>query len=147
MYQWLPRWCGGKYSVSQCRRQEDADLIPGSRRFPGAGNGKPLQNSCLENSMEKEAGRLYSPWDSRVGHNWAHTHFNGKVLEDLLERLVTVLRPSAFANWCLLKLGFYLPQGDWETKILSFLNLKEKRPEEEDLHLRVRGRNYNGKFS
>ena len=52
----LPRWCGGKYSVSQCRRQEDADLIPGSRRFPGAGNGKPLQNSCLENSMEKEAG-------------------------------------------------------------------------------------------
>ena len=25
--------------------------IPGSRRFPGEGNGNPLQYSCLENPM------------------------------------------------------------------------------------------------
>ena len=26
--------------------------IPGSGRFPGEGNGNPLQYSCLENSMD-----------------------------------------------------------------------------------------------
>ena len=37
----------------------DAGLIPGSGRFPGGGNGNPLQYSCLENSMDREH---YSPW-------------------------------------------------------------------------------------
>ena len=31
------------------------DSIPGSGRSPGVGNGKPLQYSCLENSMDREA--------------------------------------------------------------------------------------------
>ena len=30
-------------------------LIPGSGRSPGGGNGNPLQYSCLENSMDREA--------------------------------------------------------------------------------------------
>ena len=30
----------------------DSDLIPGSGRSPGEGNGKPLQCSCLENPMD-----------------------------------------------------------------------------------------------
>ena len=30
-------------------------LIPGSRRFPGGGNGNPLQYSCLENPRERGA--------------------------------------------------------------------------------------------
>ena len=33
----------------------DADLIPGSERSPGAGNGNPLQYSCLENPMDRGA--------------------------------------------------------------------------------------------
>ena len=33
----------------------DASLIPRSRRSPGEGNGNLLQNSCLENSMDKGA--------------------------------------------------------------------------------------------
>ena len=32
------------------------DLIPGSGRSPGEGNGNPLQYSCLENSMDR------GPW-------------------------------------------------------------------------------------
>ena len=28
-------------------------LIPGSGRSPGEGNGKPLQYSCLENSLDR----------------------------------------------------------------------------------------------
>ena len=33
----------------------DMGLVPGSGRSPGAGNGKPLQYSCLENSMDRGA--------------------------------------------------------------------------------------------
>ena len=46
----------------------DPDSIPGSGRYPGEGNGNPLQYSCLENSMERNLVG-YSPWDLRVGHN------------------------------------------------------------------------------
>ena len=33
----------------------DAGSIPGSRRSPEGGNGIPLQCSCLENPMDREA--------------------------------------------------------------------------------------------
>ena len=33
----------------------DVGSIPGSGRFPGEGNGNPLQYSCLENSMDRGA--------------------------------------------------------------------------------------------
>ena len=33
----------------------DSDSIPGSGRSPGEGNGNPLQYSCLENPMDREA--------------------------------------------------------------------------------------------
>ena len=35
----------------------DMGLKPGSGRSPGGGNGNPLQYSCLENSMDREAWR------------------------------------------------------------------------------------------
>ena len=35
----------------------DVGLIPGSSRFPRKGNDNPLQYSCLENSMDREAWR------------------------------------------------------------------------------------------
>ena len=31
----------------------DVCSIPGSGRFPGGGNGTPLQYSCLENPMDR----------------------------------------------------------------------------------------------
>ena len=33
----------------------DAGSIPGSERSPAEGNGNPLQYSCLENLMDREA--------------------------------------------------------------------------------------------
>ena len=33
----------------------DLGLISGSGRFPGEGNGNPLQDSCLENPMDRRA--------------------------------------------------------------------------------------------
>ena len=35
----------------------DTGLFPGSGRSPGGGHGNPLQYSCLENPMEREAWR------------------------------------------------------------------------------------------
>ena len=36
--------------------------IPGSGRYPGEGNGYPLQYSCLENPKDRGAWLGYSPW-------------------------------------------------------------------------------------
>ena len=35
----------------------DTCSMPGSERFPGVGNGNPLQHPCLESSMDKRAWR------------------------------------------------------------------------------------------
>ena len=37
--------------------QENPSSIPGPGRSPGTGNGNPLQYSCLENPMDREAWR------------------------------------------------------------------------------------------
>ena len=34
---------------------KDLGLNPGSERFPGGGHSNPLQYSCLENAMDREA--------------------------------------------------------------------------------------------
>ena len=50
----------------------DLGSIPGSGRFPGERNGNPLQCSCLENPMDREAWcRLLPMRSQRVGHDWA----------------------------------------------------------------------------
>ena len=41
--------------VSPLTSAGGVDLIPGLGRSPGEGNGNPLQYSCLENSMDREA--------------------------------------------------------------------------------------------
>ena len=53
----LPRWLSGK--ELSCNAG-DLGLIPGLGRFPGEGNGNPLQYSCLGNTMDRGAGRLQS---------------------------------------------------------------------------------------
>ena len=48
----------------------DEGSTPGSRRPPGKGNGNPLQDSCLENPMDRRSLVGGSPWDcKRVGHD------------------------------------------------------------------------------
>ena len=39
----------------------DPGLIPWSERFPGEGNGNPLQYSCLENPMDGGAWQATDP--------------------------------------------------------------------------------------
>ena len=57
----------------QCRTPPcnamDTDLIPGSGRSSGEGNGDPLQHSCLENSMDRAAWWATVLGISRVGYD------------------------------------------------------------------------------
>ena len=46
---------GGSDGKESAHNVGDRGSIPGSGRSPGEGNGKPLQYSCLENSMDREA--------------------------------------------------------------------------------------------
>ena len=62
--------CNGAYQVAllvknpsaSARDARDMGSVPGSGRSPGGGNGNPLQSSCLENPMDREAWVGYSPW-------------------------------------------------------------------------------------
>ena len=52
LYEGFPGGSEGKASACSAG---DLGLIPGSGRSPGEGNGNPLQYSCLENPMDREA--------------------------------------------------------------------------------------------
>ena len=43
---------GGSAVKNPSANAGDEGLIPGSGRFPGGGNGNPLQDSCLESPMD-----------------------------------------------------------------------------------------------
>ena len=63
-----PHHCGSDGKVS-AYSVGDLGSIPGSGSSPGEGNGNPLQYSCLENPMDRGAGRLQSMGLQRVGHD------------------------------------------------------------------------------
>ena len=46
---------GGSVSKESACNVEDLGLIPGLGRSPEGGNGNPLQYSCLQNPMDREA--------------------------------------------------------------------------------------------
>ena len=61
--------------------------IPGLGRFPGEGNGNPLQYSCLENPMDRRAWRAAV---HRVAKSWTrlkwlstHTHTTPRIKGDM----------------------------------------------------------------
>ena len=50
-----PDFPGGSHGKQSACNAGDPGSIPGLGRSPGEGNGNPLQYSCLENSMDREA--------------------------------------------------------------------------------------------
>ena len=62
---------GGSDGKASAHNAGDLGSIPGLGRSPGEGNGNPLQYSCLENPMDRGAGRLQSMGSPRIGHDWA----------------------------------------------------------------------------
>ena len=51
----LPHWLSSKESACNAGAMGAADLIRGSERSPGKGNGYQLQYSCLENPHEQRS--------------------------------------------------------------------------------------------
>ena len=49
--------CGGSDSKESACNVGDLGSVPSLGRFPGEGTGNPLQNSCLESSMDRGAWR------------------------------------------------------------------------------------------
>ena len=58
----LPRWLSSKESACQAGGTGGVSSVPRSGRSSGAGNGNPLQYSCLENSIDRRAW-----WDTVHG--------------------------------------------------------------------------------
>ena len=67
---------------ANARDIRDAGSIPRWGRSPEGGLGNPLQYSCLENPMDRGAGKLQSMGSQRAGHDWSnlaqHAHCESK---------------------------------------------------------------------
>ena len=61
MSKWASLVAQQKESVCNARSAEDVSLIPESGRSPGGGHGNPVQYSCLENLMDREAWQATAP--------------------------------------------------------------------------------------
>ena len=72
---------GGSEVKASAYNAGDLGSVPGLGRSPGEGNGNPLQDSCLENSME---GGVWWATVHGVAKSWtrlsdfAFTHFTEK---------------------------------------------------------------------
>ena len=63
----VPGCASGKVSAGNAGGAGDPGSVPGLGRYPAGGYGNPLQYSCLENSMDREAW-----WATvrRFTHSW-----------------------------------------------------------------------------
>ena len=59
---------GGSDGKESACNAVDPGSISGSGRSPGEGNGNPLQDSCWENSKDRESLWATVMWSQRVGH-------------------------------------------------------------------------------
>ena len=78
---------GGSEGKASACNMGDLGSIPGSGRFPGEGNGNPLQYSCLENPMDRQRSLMcYSPWDCKESDmsEQLHSHYEGGSIYFLL---------------------------------------------------------------
>ena len=60
---------GGSDDKESVSNSGDLGSVSGSGRYPGEGNGNPVQHSCLENPWTEEPGRLQTMVSQRVSHN------------------------------------------------------------------------------
>ena len=86
----LPRWLSCKESTYNAG---DADSIPGSGRSPAEGNGNPLQYSCLENPMDREAWwdtvhGVTKSWDVTERLNVKNNNENTQLQKIILQTLI-----------------------------------------------------------
>ena len=72
--EWMEGFPGGSVGKElACNAGDAGDLgsILGSGRSPGGGHSNPLQDSCLENPMDRGAWRATVHRSRRVRHDWS----------------------------------------------------------------------------
>ena len=67
---------GGSEGKESAGSAGDLASIPGSGRSPGEGNSNPLQYSCLENSMDREAWQASVCGVSKSRTQLSNSHFH-----------------------------------------------------------------------
>ena len=100
-------WCSvGRESTWSAGDGGDVGSNLGLERSPGEGNGNPLQYSCLENPMDREAWQTTAQRVAkRVGHDWAtkHTRSVGShflfLLASFQHKGVLILKSSHFCGF------------------------------------------------
>ena len=60
---------GGSDGKNPLVNAGDAGSVPGLGRYPGEGNGDPLQYSCLGNPMDRGASWITVHGSQIVGHD------------------------------------------------------------------------------
>ena len=72
----FPDSSAGKESTYNVEDTGDTGLIPGLGKFPGEGNGNPLQDYCLENPTDRGAWLGYSPWGRKESDTTERLHYH-----------------------------------------------------------------------
>ena len=94
---------GGSDSKESNSNAEDPGSITGLGKSPEEGNGNPLQCSCLENSMDREAWMARVHGLQRVRHDWVTNTLytilpnKGLLLETIM--FVDLRKTAVFGGW------------------------------------------------
>ena len=95
--------------------------------FPGMGRKcNTLQNSCLENPMDREAWRAAVHGSQRVRHNWsdlAHIHTSQFYSTDLYVCLYA--RTICFLDYCTFVVCFNIKKNDFSNFCLDWFTFSE----------------------
>ena len=105
---------GGSVVKNLSANARNAGLIPGWGRFPGEGNGKLLQYSCLENSMDR------GTWQAIV-HGVATSWTQLSDWEHIYSHQLSILRTIALHNsewWIQSPSGCgWVRRNQWDSRI------------------------------
>ena len=91
----FPSGSYGQESACNAKVIGDSGLIPGLRRFPGGGNGNPLQYYCLENSTDR------GTWQAAVhgvAQSWTRLKLLSPALSESLCATPVLSQPTVEVN-------------------------------------------------
>ena len=131
----LPRWIRGKESTCNAG---DMSLIPGSGRFPGEGNGNPLQYFCLENPMDGEAwwATVHGVAKSRT---WLHFHFHAQYTGKSHKKVHAALEFFTLSRWrTSRKINLHNKQN-FKKYIYLYILPREKDHHSEGIYIKSKG--------
>ena len=118
----LPRWCSGKDPTADAGDVRHVGVIPGWAGSPGGGNGTSLQDSCLDNPMDRGAWRatvhgLQSPrllsTKPDAALSWKQGLMTRWQRDTQRTKRTALFPPGSFLHFGLLEAGVGPTPGRW----------------------------------